>query len=139
MADKLIKFEVAVRESQLEYFRAKNPEDEIGDADFATLLEAGMVLNVNSVRQIEDKPADPEAPEWTPHETSYALMMASAPQGKQWAAFAGRVLLLGIQDGWTVEDILEYTFESFHSLGLEEIPKNQKEILRDMRLYRLNK
>lgn len=141
MADKLLKFEVAVMVSDLEYFRVKNPDPDDPNAktDYASLVESSIVMNVRRVRQIEDKPKAKAAGrltgEWTQSEVNYAKMMTGAPYRGRWAAFAGYCFLYGIQEGYSPEKITEYLFENFHGMTLQEIPKTPQDIRCDLKFY----
>ena len=60
---------------------------------------------------------------------------AVAEHNSRWHAFTGRVFLVGIKLGLTVEQMTEYIFESFHALTTSEIPKTIEETKRDLILY----
>jgi hypothetical protein len=54
---------------------------------------------------------------------------------KGWAEFAGRCYLIGLINDIDPEMVQEYIFETYHGLGLDEIPKTAKAIKEDMLLY----
>jgi len=57
---------------------------------------------------------------------------------KKWREFAGNCFLIGVAEGWSFALIKEYIFESFHELGLDQIPANINDLKEDMRLYKEN-
>lgn len=69
------------------------------------------------------------------HTINYATFMLQAPNKKRWAAFAGNCFLIGLSLRMEYEQIAEYIFESFHGLGITEIPKTPEDIKMDMQLY----
>jgi len=73
---------------------------------------------------------------WGTYERYYAK--ATLDNGARWHGFAGRCMMIGIEIGWSTSEILDYIFESVHSLSLSEIPESVKAIREDMKLAKAN-
>lgn len=71
---------------------------------------------------------------WDSHDVAYAGFMHRHDE-PEWIIFAGKVLLTGILLDMPIDHIVEYIFESFHGLGLGEIPLEWDDLEEDMLDY----
>lgn len=74
---------------------------------------------------------------WSHSDTVYAriVLEADADRKEEWLTFAGTVLMIGIEEGISIDMIIEYIFETFHGLSYEEIPETIEGLRQDIKLY----
>lgn len=67
--------------------------------------------------------------------------MVLCEKDERWLRFAGQCLLTGVQLNMSLEDILEYVYETYHGMSFEanEVPMTKDEVKIDMKLYQENK
>jgi hypothetical protein len=73
------------------------------------------------------------------HQLSYINFILENEKEPMWSLFVGRCLLIGIKQNRKTKDILEYIFETYHNLDLEEVSDNIDVLNEDMNMYFNNK
>ncbi len=63
---------------------------------------------------------------------SYRRQASDVLEDSDWVQFAGRCLLVGVQLDLPMGMVLDYFFESYHRLTLEEVPPTDEELRADM-------
>lgn len=74
--------------------------------------------------------------EYENHDKEYSRLMLEN-EDERWMTYAGRTLMVGIQEGLTPQQILEYIFETYHGMTIDsgEVPLTVEDITTDIRLY----
>ena len=90
-----------------------------------------------SIEEIKNSKSHESNEHWSSHEIAYAGFMHKHEE-PEWITFAGKVFLTGILLGLSIEQITDYLFESFHGLGLDEIPVDWNSLEDDMSTYLKN-
>ena len=69
------------------------------------------------------------------HEISYVNFMLDNYDINEWSKFTGLCVLVGIKQNRKIKDILEYIFETYHNLSLEEVSIDKDSLNEDMNMY----
>jgi hypothetical protein len=68
------------------------------------------------------------------HEKAYSTFILTN-EDSRWRKFAGTCLLVGVLQDRPMKQILEYIFECYHGLSIEEFTTGDTAIAEDMNLY----